>query len=70
MMSSVRRDGCANRLKALHAHLSRLMPMITVITRVRYRPRTTVLRHRHSTIELLFQHPLLHIPRYRIYLLR
>jgi len=66
MMSSVRGDGCANRLKALCAHLSWLMPMTVVITRVRYRSGTTVLRHR--IIELLFQHLLLHMSRCRIYL--
>lgn len=66
MMSGVRGSCCRNQLIALRDGFSRLMPMIAMITRVRCRPGTTVLRYRHNT-ELM-----LHVmmPRCRVYLLR
>lgn len=71
-MPRVRGGGGRDQLITLRDDLRRLMPVITVITRVRYRPRATVLRHRHGAAEIVLQCPLLHVmmPRRRVRLLR
>lgn len=66
MISRVRGSCCWNQLIALRDGLPRLMPMIAVITRIRCRPGTIVLRYRHES-ELMLH---MMMPRYRIYLLR
>lgn len=66
MISGVRGSCCRNQLIALRDGLSRLMPMIVVITRIRCSPGTTVLRYRHNTQFMLH----MMMPRYRVYLLR
>lgn len=70
--SSVRRGDRRNQLIALRDGFPWLMPVIVMITRVRYRSDTIVLCHRHrATTELVLQRPLPHMmPRARVYLLR